>query len=263
MSCWSSIHLTAFFDMYVLYCDISGNVGGSADTHIVLGGVCIREDAIYHVIKELDEIVAESDLALPQDIELHSNEILAGRKFWRRIPPEKRRDFLKTCLNVFSGPSRHNMRTFGIVVEKAKIEGDPILYAYEQLVTRFNSFLRRDHESSRRRHGSFKHRGLIIFDASRYETELQGIAREYRINGTRWGQLPFLGEVPLFSDSKASRLIQLADLVAYGLYRRFEREDRDFLRVYAGSFDRHSHRTHGMYHLTSNSDCDCLSCTKT
>ncbi len=249
--------------MYVLYCDISGNVGGTTDKHIVLGGVCIREDGIFHVIKELDDIVRESVLSLPYDTELHANEILAGRKFWRRIESEARKAFLKTCLEVFSGPSRHNMRTFGIVVEKANIEGDPVLFAYEQLVTRFNAFLLRDHEHNRKRHGAFKHRGLIIFDSSRYEQELQGVAKEYRINGTRWGQLPFLGEVPLFSDSHASRLIQLADLVAYGLFRRFERNDREFLKVYAESFDRHSHRTHGLYHLTSDTDCDCPSCTRT
>lgn len=249
--------------MHILYCDISGNVGGTADKHIVLGGVCIREDGLYHVIKELDDIVQSSDLALPLDIELHANEIIAGRKFWRRVDSTARRNFLKTCLGVFSGPSRHNMRTFGIVIEKDRVDGDPVLFGYEQVVTRFNSFLSRDYQVNRKKHGAFRHRGLIIFDASRYENELQGVANDYRVNGTRWGRLSCLAEVPLFSDSRASRLIQLADLVAYALYRRFERDDREFLSIFAESFDRHSHRTHGFYHLTSSEDCDCPSCTGT
>ncbi len=250
--------------MHILYCDISGNVGGTNDSHVVLAGVCVREDAIYHVIRELDEIVANSPLGLPDNMELHANEIAAGRgRLWRGIGVEKRRAFLQECLAVFDGPSRRNLKVFGMVIDKADADGDPVLIAYEQLVNRFNHFLRRDHEQKRRQHGAIKHRGLVIFDQSRYEAELQGVAAQYRVNGTRWGQLSYLAEVPLFSDSKASRLIQLADLVAYGIYRRFERDDRDLIGTYAASFDRHSHRTHGFYHLTSRDDCDCPSCTGT
>ena len=57
-------------------------------------------------------------------------------------------------------------------------------------------------------------RGLIIMDESKHELALQSLARQFRIGGARWGHFRNLAEVPLFVDSKASPLIQLADLVA-------------------------------------------------
>ena len=40
--------------------------------------------------------------------------------------------------------------------------------------------------------------------------------------------IPTYAEVPVFLDSKASRLIQLADLVAYALFRHHEHNDNRF-----------------------------------
>src|SRR5262249_4855449 len=76
---------------------------------------------------------------------------------------------------------------------------------------RFNLFLQR---LNRRRNDQQK--GLMIMDESRHEGALQSLARDFRMHGARWGHFRNLAEVPLFVDSKASRLVQLADLVALG-----------------------------------------------
>jgi len=48
-----------------------------------------------------------------------------------------------------------------------------------------------------------------------YKNTLQNLAQGFRESGTRWGKLRNLAEVPLFVDSRMSRIIQLADLVAW------------------------------------------------
>jgi hypothetical protein len=65
----------------------------------------------------------------------------------------------------------------------------------------------------------------------------------------------------MFVDSKATRSIQYADLVAYALYRRFEKTDPEFFDVIADTFDREGGIVHGLWHLKRDvDDCDCPYC---
>ncbi|MCW5730570.1 MAG: DUF3800 domain-containing protein [Alphaproteobacteria bacterium] len=41
-------------------------------------------------------------------------------------------------------------------------------------------------------------------------------------SGHRWGKLYKIGEVPLFVSSRATRMIQIADMIAYALRRYYE-----------------------------------------
>ena len=43
-----------------------------------------------------------------------------------------------------------------------------------------------------------------------YESALQSLARTFRAKGTRWGDLRNMSEVPMFVDSRASRIVQIA-----------------------------------------------------
>jgi hypothetical protein len=55
-------------------------------------------------------------------------------------------------------------------------------------------------------------------------------------------------EVPVFLDSKASRLIQLADLVAYAAFRHFEHNDSQYFEIIEKCFDAEGGVLHGLYH---------------
>ncbi len=52
----------------------------------------------------------------------------------------------------------------------------------------------------------------------------------------------------MFVDSKASRLTQLADLVAYALFRHFDRADSKYYQMIAHRFDAEGGVVHGLYH---------------
>ena len=72
-------------------------------------------------------------------------------------------------------------------------------------------------------------------------------------------------EVPLFLDSKASRLIQLADLVAYTVFRCYthsDDQDRGIVNRVLSSFDQEPYGPiHGLVHLVGNYRvCDCVAC---
>jgi hypothetical protein len=87
----------------------------------------------------------------------------------------------------------------------------------------------------------------MLFDESTTEQRIQTSAREFKYNGHTWGKTSNYAEVPVFLDSKASRLIQLADLVAYALFRFHECNDNSFYDVIKRCFDSEGGVEHGLY----------------
>jgi len=90
-------------------------------------------------------------------------------------------------------------------------------------------------------------RGLILLDKSSTENRIQTLAREFKYEGHSWGRTKNYAEVPVFLDSKASRLIQLADLVAFALFRFHEYNDNSFYDVIKHCFDSEGGVEHGLY----------------
>ncbi len=244
--------------MHLLYIDMSGNAGKRDERFLIMASVAVYETAVYHVIHEIEEIMSRH---LPgrevDDFELHANAIRSGRKIWRSIPKHARESLMHDVLGILKGKSRYNLRAFGMAIEKAAVSpDDPVEHAFEQISDRFDKFLRRIYLKKR-----YAQRGLIIVDKSRYEDTLQTLARDYRTDGTRWGNLRNLAEVPLFVDSRASRLIQLADLVSYALWRRYEHGDASWIAPIIGTFDNEGGIYHGLYHKRPpEQPCDCPAC---
>lgn len=118
---------------------------------------------------------------------------------------------------------------------------DPVEFAFEQLASRFDHYLKRLHKNGDTQ------RGLIVFDKSTYETTLQTLATDFRTVGYTWDVIRNLAEVPLFLDSRASRLIQLADLIAFAIFRNYERGDSRFYSIIQSRFDSEGGIVHGLY----------------
>jgi hypothetical protein len=68
----------------------------------------------------------------------------------------------------------------------------------------------------------------MLVGRSAQKTAIQTLAMDFKQNGHSWGFPRNLAEVPVFLDSCASRLIQLADLVAYAVFQKFEHGDAQF-----------------------------------
>jgi hypothetical protein len=242
--------------MYILYADDSGTVDDRDEQYFVLGGVAVFERGLYHQIKAADDCVASFKLGDAHEIELHGSAMYNGRdSVWRTVRQRPTREaFISRALDTLKGQA--SVRLFAIVINKQAVSPqDPIAVAFEEICNRFNLFIRRSNDRR-----DENQRGLIVMDESKHEKPLQRLARKFRIDGTRWGHLRTLAEVPLFVDSRASRMIQMADLVAWATFRKYEFSDGRFFDPLIPFFDADGGVVHGLLHYRSEETCYCPAC---
>ena len=245
--------------MHLLYLDDAGSVANSDDKHFILAGISIFERQAHWLQVGLDNLAADVANRLnnptPGTLEFHGNPIRKGAGWWRKMKPEDRRSVITDAL-LTARALRGQWELFGVVVDKAALSpNDPIEYAFEQICSRFDKFLQRLY------HAGNAQRGLIILDKSSQETRLQSLATEFRTFGHSWGVTRNLVDVPLFVDSRATRLIQYADLVSYAMWRKYEHGDCEFFGAISGRFDSEGGIVHGLHHFRNLADpCDCPDC---
>ena len=158
--------------------------------------------------------------------------------------------------------SRRQPVLFAVALHKASFpRQNPYERAYEEFFARCNGMLGR--LASR----GDRHRCVAIADQSRFKLEsaiqsaMLGWRERGASTGAAIGPLSAYAEVPLFVDSKASRLVQLADFVAHWVYRAYESGDDSVLRMLAPGFDQEEEVLHGLVHLVRDyRTCECLAC---
>ncbi len=246
--------------MHIIYVDDSGSVSNANEQFFVLAGVAVYETGIFPVIRDVDECITAFALGPIEDIELHATDIYAGRrKPWKALKSKSDRENLLQCVirTIVSQPP--SVRAFSVVIDKQAVSpADPVELAFEEISNRFNLFLQRDNYRNDR-----KNRGLIVMDESRHEKPLQALARRFRSTGGKWGNYRCIAEVPLFVDSKATRLMQLADLVAWSTFRKYEFSDGRFFDPLIPKFDADGGVLHGLYHARGSARherCFCPAC---
>jgi hypothetical protein len=251
--------------MYIFYLDDSGSTENPQEQHLVLGGISVYERHTYWFTQELDKLAAKIDSANPQDIEFHASEIFAGRKYpWDRIKDRKERiDIIKEVLYITNKSYDHNSAFACVVHKNSYPQHDAMELAFEDLCSRFCLHLGHKYEKSKTKgtKNIEKHKGIIVLDESSYEKSLQKIGNDLRCSGTRWGnEIRDLAEVPLFANSKTSRLIQIADHIAYAVFRRYEASDTQYLDIILPKFDNQQGVLHGLVHKTTAKGCLCPAC---
>ena len=145
---------------------------------------------------------------------------------------------------------------FAVVIEKSYLRESEDFYelALEQMLSRFNLFLRR-----MRNEQSQRDMGLIVIADSSFRERLEVSARQLTTKGTQWGELRNIVDIPFFTLSKNSRLLQIADLVANSVYGRYESGHARIFDRMLPKFDQDENgRMHGLVHLTDNDNrADC------
>ena len=245
--------------MYLLYLDDSGSAKNANEEHLVLGGIMIYEAQVNYFTRELDRIAERIYPADPHSVEFHATQIWNGRGHpWNTIKDrDERKAIIREVLQVFAN-SYDRAKAVACAVHKPSYPGeDPMEIAFEDLSSRFDMMLNRLSEA----HRGENQRGLIILDESTYETTLQDLARNFRLHGTRWNRIRHLAEVPLFVDSRAARCVQVADHVAYSVFRRFEIGDTNFLDRIIHRFDYDGRVYHSLSHKAPRiPGCTCPAC---
>ena len=242
--------------MHLLYLDDSGAAGNANEQYLVLGGVSVFEAQSHWITQELDRLAENISPGDPHGVEFHASETFARRSQpWSGMSQEDARGTIKSVLDVL-GNAYDSARAFACVVHKASFPNrDPMEIAFEDLCSRFDRYLRRLRADGQTQ------RGLLILDKSTYETTLQRMSVEFRTLGTRWGVIRNLADTPLFVDSRASRVIQLADHLAHAVFRRYQSGDTQYFDRIARKFDSEDGIIHGLAHKElGNPRCMCIAC---
>ena len=253
--------------MYLLYLDESGSHAGSPS--LTLAGLAVHEKDAWFLQGRLHRVLLR---LLPKgfnplDFELHANEIKSPIKpgkppsIWARVPVATRFRILHAtyqALADFSGKDqRFPCALFGAVVDRRFTDREK--RGYEEVLNRFDEML------TRQGHETGDHQaGIVIHDKRKFESDVQGWTGAWRRAAGRIGKLTHLADVPLFADSKASRLIQAADFVAWGLNRFYgDTKDERWIKIVWQRFDKADGVMHGLIHVTPDfrtGGCGCPPC---
>ncbi|MGA2160410.1 MAG: DUF3800 domain-containing protein [Terriglobia bacterium] len=245
--------------MQLLYVDESGGDSpGTNDKFFVLAGVSVAERVPFHLSKQVDEIQTAFFPTVTAPIEFRASAIWnKNGEPWNSMDRPKRNSCMKSLYKLIGGDSRVTL--FGIVFQKPDYpNASPIARTCEEMAGRFDAHLVGLELASENKE---KQRGLMIFDQSRHEKTVQALMTQYRTTGASFGKVKHLAEVPLFTDSKITRMLQVADFVAYAIYRRYESSDAQFLDIIMPRFAESGGKLHGLLHLNVNHrECTCQPC---
>ncbi len=167
---WSQVlRPAAFFNMHLLYLDDSGAVKNPADRHIILAGLSVHEMGIHWLSSKLELLAERLWPDNPASLEFHGTEIHNGKKQWRGIGRDERRDAYREALGYLV-QSRNTRLFCAAIHRRAAGEDDPMELAFEHIASKFDRMLGRFHK------GGDTQRGLIVLDESAYETSLQAFS---------------------------------------------------------------------------------------
>lgn len=241
--------------MHLLYIDESG--ARSSSGYFVAAGLVVHEQDAYRLGEKLAKLFRELGPGWEQH-ELHAQECRSGKGPWRRVAKDQRAAVARQAAGILTGrlSSGRSPRLFAVAVDRASFPGiDPVERAYEELFLRVDSYLGRLHA------GGDSHRCVAISDETRLEVRLQQLMHAWRTTSGRVRRLSAFAEVPLFADSKATRLLQLADFLGHWVYRFYESGDETVFSLLARGFDTDGGTMHGLVHLnTGRKICPCPGC---
>lgn len=244
--------------MFLFYVDESGTPGGWNDQdNFVLGGVAVHEGQVWHLSEELVRIQQQffPDIQVP--LEFHASHIYNGKGRFRVMGPGQRMALLDAAYDVISNAGFPNLVAFVTAIHVSAVESDnqALGDCLEDLCDCFNAFLVRGHKRGR------TNKGLLIMDRSGREKAVRQLMYEFKCQGTRRGYLGNIVDVPYFADSSHTRMLQLADLVAFAGGRYFNRNDSTYLDKILSQVARYSSRGKivGLKHITRRDhQCNCI-----
>ncbi len=248
--------------LYILYLDESGT--SAEASYFILAGLAVFERDIYFLGQELDDIQRQFFPEEKEPLFFHvtklrvpDSEVLEAP--WNCLRRDQR---LKLKDRVYDIIRNRRGILFGCAIEKKLAElrnEDPYERAFEDLVSRFDLFLSRINRQ-RIAENRDEQRGLIVLAESSYQKTITLLGRRLREQGTRWGTLHNVSDVPLFAPARDTRLLQYADFCSNAIYGRYQHKlTGDFDRI-APRFDQEGGVIHGLSHITTDVNCICIAC---
>lgn len=244
--------------MYLLYLDESGNPKEQSE-HFVVAGAAIHETTTHYLRQRLDSLQHAFVPEIVREVEYHSQHIMSGRNEWRRVPKLARIQLLDAIGEEILKVKRGKIILFAAIIDKDRdtYGKDAVHRAVEEVCGRFDIFLTRPYHQKRE-----PQRGFILFDQGNYDELVRALVGEFRDTGTKWSKIRNLSDVPFFGPSHATRMLQLADYIAYATFQMYQRGNPMLFARLVELFDHQAGQLHGLVHITRTySSCLCPACS--
>jgi hypothetical protein len=244
--------------VYLFYLDESGDPSAwNQYDNFVLAGVAIHEGQVRRLSEELDSVQQRFFPSVRVPLDLHAQHIHAGKARFRRMSASQRVDLLNSAYDVIANAGFPHLIAFvsAIHISAVTDAAQALRDCLEDICQRFNTFLVRQFNAG------YKDKGLLIVDRSGRDAQVRELMAEFERHGTRRRYLGNLVDVPYFADSGHTRMLQLADLVAFASGRYFNANDRTYLDKILCRIDRAAPRGRlvGLKHIVArHHHCACI-----
>ena len=243
--------------MHLLYLDESGTQPSAR--HLVLAGVALHEDRIHWATDRLNALQKKYFPNSQEIVQFHATSLRVRETDSIPAPFDQldRESRFQLLGELYEIANQIYGTFFAVMIEKAYLDSqDPYERALEEMLSRFDHYINRMYRERNQRD-----KGLIVIADSEYRERLELLSRQLATQGTRWGELHNLVDIPFFTLSRNSRLLQVADLIANTVFGRYE-------SGHAAEFDRmlpkfdqdDSGRMHGLIHLCRDRNLCYLPC---
>lgn len=237
--------------------DESGDPNGWDNQKIfVLAAVAVHEGQVSQLTKSLDAIQTKYFPQVSLPIAFHAVDIHGGKGRFKDMDKETRANLMKDIYSFIASVAYPRMIAFGTAIDDSALKSpaETIDVTLGDLCSRFNIFLKRLYEVGT------PSKGLMIVDQS-HEDQYRRLLHLFQAQGTKYGQLGNVVDIPYFATRKDTRMLQLADFVAYAAFRYYERNEDTYLKMILDKFDRKTRDRDpdGLKHITER-ECKCIAC---
>ena len=224
--------------------------------NFVIAGAAVHEGQIGRISGVLEGIQHEFFPDYNINISFHATDIKNGKKAFKDLPSNSRAEMLNKLYDVFVDFHFPNLVAFATVMstDYVKAEDQVLDTVFGDLMTRFNTFMVRQHNTG---HPT---KGLSIIDQA-HEKKYRELFGQYRVGGTKYGLINNIVDIPYFAGRRDTRMLQLADLLAYGVFQYYEHSKSEYFDKIKKRFDSRfkGGPPDGLKHMIKK-DCDCYAC---
>jgi len=243
--------------MYILYLDESGEPSNwQVQKNFVIAGVSVHESIVENMRKRVEFVRDKYFPGIEYPIEFHATDIRNGKGIYRDFHLNVREEMLQDLYRTIVDNRFPLFAVFGatINIDAAQNPNQVRSDVFEEAICGFNTFLVWCHRLGH------TNKGLIIIDKNK-EEQYKQLLDNFRQNGTKYGYLGNVIDIPYFARCHETPMLQLADLCAYAIFRNYEKADSEYLNIILPRvYKTLDGKMFGLKHLTKTRPCSCISC---
>jgi hypothetical protein len=216
--------------MFLSYIDASGRPYGDEE-NFVLATIISNEEDWQKIDNGVKLIKLKHFPSLPdEDIEFHAKDMVNHKGLFKQLPWNYIYSIIDDIFDLIS-QTDIELRIIGVLIDKKRLRRsiDIEIWAYRLLFERINKFLERKNTLLMSKQHPPQY-CIMIMD-SEGETKDRKLRKRLLTilrHGTLYSQLQYLIEDPLFTDSKWRNLLQLVDVVAYCIRKKYRANTTSF-----------------------------------